>query len=111
MWKQHSHTLAPLSALASPESKWMWTDEEQKAFDKAKRMVAREASSAHPDFSEEFHIHADASDCQPGGAIMQNNEPLAFHTRKMNAAQAKCSVGEQELLSLVETLKTFEGTP
>ena len=41
---------------------------------------------------------------------MQDNEPLAFHTRKMNAAQAKHSMGEQELLSMVETLKMFEGT-
>ena len=39
---------------------------------------------------------------------MQNDKPLAFYTRKLNQAQSKYSTGEQELLSLVETLKSFE---
>ena len=40
---------------------------------------------------------------------MQNEKPLAFYTCKINAAQAKYSTCEQELLIIVETLKTFEG--
>ena len=39
---------------------------------------------------------------------MQEGKPLAFYTRKMNAAQSKYTTGEQELLSIVETLKSFE---
>ena len=39
---------------------------------------------------------------------MQENKPLAFYTRKMNPAQSKYTTGEQELLSIVETLKSFE---
>ena len=39
---------------------------------------------------------------------MQNGKPLAFYTRKLNHAQSKYMTGEQELLSLVETLKSFE---
>ena len=39
---------------------------------------------------------------------MQDNKPLAFYARKMNQAQSKYTTGEQELLSIVETLKAFE---
>ena len=63
---------------------------------------------AYPKFGETFHVYADASDTQLGGVIMQNGKPLAFYTRKLNHAQSKYTTGEQELLSLVETLKSFE---
>ena len=39
---------------------------------------------------------------------MQNNKPLAFYTRKLNSAQSQYTVGEKELLGIVETLKAFE---
>ena len=103
--------LAPLAKLAGKsQKKWTWTEEHAKAFKEAKRMVAREAMLSHPNFSEPFHVHTDASDCQLGGVIMQEGKPLAFYTRKLNNAQSKCSTGEQELLSIVETLKSFENT-
>ena len=109
MWPKRSHVLAPLSALASPKAKWEWAQKEQLAFEEAKQMIQREAMLAYPDFSKKFHIYADASDTQLGGVIMQGNKPLAFYTRKLNSAQARYTTGEQELLSIVETLRTFEG--
>ncbi len=108
MWKRRSHVLAPLTALSSNKTKWRWTETEQKAFDEAKQMVLREATLNYPDFNEPFHIFTDASDYQLGAVIMQRNKPLAFYTRKMNKAQSKYTTGEQELLSIVETLKEFQ---
>jgi hypothetical protein len=39
---------------------------------------------------------------------MQNDRPLAFYSRKLNSAQKRYTTGEQELLSIVETLKKFK---
>ena len=41
--------------------------------------------------------------------IVQKNRPIAFFSRKLNSAQQKYSVTEQELLSIIETLKEFKG--
>ena len=41
--------------------------------------------------------------------MTQNNRPLVFFSRKLNQAQQKYSVTEQELLAIVETLKEFKG--
>ena len=108
MWKRRSHVLAPLTGLVSKSVKWRWTEKEQQAFDDAKQMVMREAMLSYPDFTDEFHVYADASDYQIGGVIMQKGKPLAFYTRKLNKAQSKYTTGEQELLSIVETLKEFQ---
>ena len=38
---------------------------------------------------------------------MQKGKPLAFYSQKMNAVQRNYTMGKQELLSIVETLKEF----
>ena len=108
MWKRRSHYSAPLTGLISQTAKFIWGPEQQKAFDRLKRVISRETLLAFPDFNKEFHIYTDASAYQLGAVIMQDNKPLAFYSRKMNAAQRRYTTGEQELLSIVETLKEFK---
>ena len=108
MWKQRSHILAPLTALSSKVVPWKWTEECNEAFEKIKRTMSRETLLNFPDFTKEFHVYTDASDYQQGAVIMQENKPLAFYSRKLNRAQKNYTTGEQELLSIVETLKEFK---
>jgi hypothetical protein len=42
MWIQRSHVLAPLSELCSKNVTWKWTEAHCKAFNEAKKIVARE---------------------------------------------------------------------
>jgi hypothetical protein len=110
MWRRRSHILAPLTALCGTKNtkSWTWGKEQQAAFDEAKRVIAREAVLAFPDFSKEFHVWTDASDYQLGAVIIQDDKPIAFYSRKLNSAQTRYTTGEQELLSIVETLKEYK---
>jgi len=107
MWKRRSHLLAPLTGLVGSTAKFIWGEEQQEAFDEMKRVIGKETLLTFPDFNKEFHIYTDASDYQLGAVIMQENKPIAFYSRKMNKAQRNYTTGEQELLSIVETLKEF----
>ena len=72
-------------------------------------MVIKEAELAFPNWELPFHLYSDASDCQLGATLVQEGKPLGFYTRKLNAAQLNYSVGEKELLGIVEGMKAFEG--
>ena len=73
MWKRRSHICAPLTSMVGANAKFEWGSEQQKAFNKMKRLIAKETLLTFPDFNEEFHIYTDASDYQLGAVIMQNN--------------------------------------
>ena len=87
MWVRRSHVLAPLAALTSKTTKWEWGPKQAKAFDMAKRIIAREVMLAYPDFTKPFVIHTDASHYQLGAVISQGGKPIAFYSRKLNDAQ------------------------
>ena len=107
MWRKRSALLAPLTRLVSKNAKFAWTDVEQKAFDDIKRVLGRETLLAYPQFDKPFVIHTDASNTQLGAVISQEGQPIAFYSRKLSPAQQRYTTTEQELLSIVETLKEF----
>ena len=107
MWAKRYELITPLTMITSKDAKWEWNDVHQNAFNKIKQIVARETLLAYPDFSKPFVIHTDASHTQLGAGISQNNQPIAFYSRKLAPAQTRYTTTERELLSIVETLKEF----
>jgi hypothetical protein len=111
VWPRRSHILVPLNKLTGMKTKkdWYWGKEEEQAFMEAKAMLKKEALLAFPDFTKPFHLYTDASDRQLGATVVQDGKPLGFYTRKLNPAQKNYTVGERELLGIIEGLKAFEG--
>ena len=72
-----------------------------------KRIISREVILSYPDFTKEFVIHTAASQTKLGGVISQDGKPIDFYNCKLNPAQTWYTTKEQELLSIVETLKEF----
>ena len=64
-----------------------------KAFVDIKRIISQNALLSYPNFAIPFQTYTDASDYQLGSAIMQNNRPLAFYSRKLTSTQQDYAVG------------------
>jgi hypothetical protein len=130
LWARRTDLLAPLTDLVaecgttklskkprrdgSPRKApkpWHWDDVHQTAFEEMKKIIARDVILAYPSYDEDepFIIYTDASSRQLGAVITQKNRPLAFFSRKLTKTQQKYSVTDQELLSIVETLKEYRG--
>jgi hypothetical protein len=107
MYPKRSQILTPLTALVGKRGTLQWTDACQQAFDNMKAVLAKDTFIKYPDHNKPFHIYCDASDLQLGSVIMQDNQPVAYYSRKLNPAQCNYTVGEKELLSVVETLKEY----
>ena len=106
MYPKRSEILAPLTALVGSKT-LKWSDECQNAFERMKAVMAKEAFLRYPDHNKPFEVYADARDLQLGAVIMQEGHPVAFYSRKLNAAQRNYTVGEKEILSVVAVLKEY----
>ena len=106
---RHSHYTSTLTDLISPLIKFKWTPLHQKAFEEVKQQVMKATMLVFPNYNKPFHIFTDASKQQIGAVITQQYgkeyRPLSYFSKKMNPAQQKYTVMEQELLSIVETLR------
>jgi RNase H-like domain found in reverse transcriptase len=98
MFPKRSHLLAPLTVLVGSKGALHWTAECQQAFDATKALL---------DHNKRFDIYCNASNLQLGAVITQENRPVAYYSRKLNSMQCNYTVGEKEIISVVETLKEY----
>ena len=108
MWRQRSTLIAPLTEVSNKKGKsFVWTPRQQNAFDRIKKVIAKETMLVYPNFDVPFEVHTDASDYQLGGVVAQMGKPISYFSRKLNSAQKNYTTGEKELLGIAETLKEF----
>ena len=70
--------LAPLTILTHIKRKFKWTSVEKYAFEKIKRIVARDTLLTYPIFYETFKMHTNANAFQLGAAVLQKGKHIAL---------------------------------
>ena len=107
-----SDIVHPLTLLLKKKSKFVWDEACDSAFNKIKAVITSYPILRSPDFSKPFALAVDASDYGVGAVLFQDfdNEqhPVAFFSKKLNAAQQNYSTIEKEALSLVLAYSHFE---
>jgi hypothetical protein len=113
MWPHQAHILTPLTLQTGApkkgqtQQKYVWTEAMQAEFDQMKVLVAMVVLCAYPNHNKLFHIYTNASDYQLGSFIMQDGQPVAYWSKKLNNAQPNYSTVDKELLSIVMTIHEF----
>ena len=103
----------PLTNLLSKRTKFIWTNDCQKAFDILKVILKNEPVLLAPNFAKEFKLAVDASDTGAGSVLMQEDSngvdhPVSYFSKKFNKHQKNYSTIEKECLSLILALQHFE---
>lgn len=106
LWPRRAHLLAPLTALTG-NKKFVWTDKMEDAFKRMKSLMASDCINAYANLNKPFQIYTDASNYQLGAAVIQDNKPIAYFSRKLTSAQESYSTTEKELLAIVLCLKEY----
>ncbi|UYV74539.1 hypothetical protein LAZ67_12000067 [Cordylochernes scorpioides] len=106
-------TQAPLHAMVEgrKNASCQWTPTALQAFDQCKFQLANATLLHHPFPEAPLCLTVDASDFAVGAALHQqvgnNFQPIAFFSRKLDAAQRKYSAYDRELLAVYLVIKHF----
>ena len=99
--------------------KWQWGEEQQKAFDKLKRIFTTKLVLVAPDLDKEFRIEADASNYAMGGVLSMKCSdelwrPVAFISKSLSDIERNYEIHDKEMLVVVRCLEAqrhfLEGT-
>ncbi len=84
-------------------AKLLWTADMDTAFQQAKAAVCQATRLCHPDPQASVSLAVDASESHVGAVLQQAEgthwRPLAFFSKKLEAAQSKYSAFDRELLA------------
>lgn len=100
----YSKIATPLNELTKKDVTYKWTTIEQDAFDQLKHAITHAPVLVAPDMSKPFVVYTDASGYGVGAALMQDHgqgeQPVAYHSHKLNEHERNYPVYEQELLAV-----------
>ena len=105
--KDFARTAGPLTDLTKKDAGWKWTGKVQNAFDRIKEALTSAPVVRLPDNTKPFRLVCDASGTGIGAALMQEENPVAFESRKLTQAEQHYTVTEQELVAVVHALRIF----
>jgi len=105
--KNYSQIAAPLTWLTCKD-KLNWNQEAKKVFQTLKKAFTTAPILIHPNFLKPFFMDIDALDFALGVVLSQLGEngklhPVAFHSRKFNAAKINYEIYDKELFTIVDS--------
>ena len=101
-----STVLHPLNQLLRQDSEWQWTEQCERAFTEAKRMITSEQVLTHYDPALPVRLACDASPTGIGAVLSHvmpdgSERPVAFASRSLTKTERKYAQIDKEALSIV----------
>jgi hypothetical protein len=91
----------PLTELLKKDFVFVWTSEQDIAFQTLKTALVQALVLALPNFSKPFLIETDASDYGVGAVLMQDHHPIAFVSKSLGPKLRGLSTYEEYIAILL----------
>ncbi|MCG8094404.1 MAG: DDE-type integrase/transposase/recombinase [Candidatus Thiodiazotropha endolucinida] len=104
---QYSTLTEPLRRLTRQNQTWIWSDEQEQAFQKLKDSLTSDTSIAYFDPSKETELWVDASPVGLGAILCQENKIVAYASRALSPVEQRYSQTERECLAIVYGVEHF----
>ena len=110
--KDYSKMVLPLTQLTQKNRPFVWSIETNSAFEGLKQAFTSAPILMHVDPMRRFILEADASDFALGSVLSQTSDdgelhPVAFHSRKFEAAEINYEIHDKELLAIVDSFQQW----
>ena len=101
-----------MNVLTRKDVKWQWGVEQQKAFDKLKRVFTTKPVLAAPDLDKKFRVEANASNYTTGGVLSMKCSdemwrPVAFISKSLSDTERNYEIHDKEMLVAVRCLEAW----
>jgi len=99
-----------MNMLTRKDEKWQWGDEQQKAFDKLKKIFTSKPVLAAPDLDKEFRVEADTSNHATRGVLSMKCSdkkwrPVTFISKSLSDTEQNYEIYDKEMLAVVRCLE------
>jgi len=101
----------PLNRLLKKHSKFVWTNDQQSAFDTIKSKFSSKPILAYPNRDLPFLVETDSSNFAFGAILSQTSpfdnktHPVAFYSRSLTLAERNYPIYDKEFLAIVDSLE------
>ncbi|CAI7858276.1 unnamed protein product [Closterium sp. NIES-54] len=101
----------PLTGLLHKDRNFVWGEEVEAAFQELKKFLVSPPVLRIADPSRPFEVVTDASDFAIGAVLLQDFEnglqPIAYESRKLQAAERNYSIRDKEMLAIIHAFKLW----
>ena len=105
---KYSEVARPLTRLTGKDAfHTPFTVEESHSFKELKKALVSPPTLAIPDFTKPFEVYVDASDIACGGILLQNKQPVAYHSKTFTPAERNYPVHDRECLGIVSAYREW----
>ncbi|KAK3760286.1 hypothetical protein RRG08_037346 [Elysia crispata] len=99
--------LHPLHNLVKKDNPFVWSENQEAAFQYIKQLVATSPILSYYDTKKELLVENDASEYGLGSTLLQEGKPIAFVSRTLSQSERNYAQIEKELLAVVFGLQKF----
>ncbi|XP_022031188.1 uncharacterized protein LOC110932138 [Helianthus annuus] len=102
-----SKIATPLTKLTRKDEKFIWAEDQERAFQTLKEKLTHAPVLTLPDGTEDMVVYSDASHSGLGCVLMQRGKVIAYASRQLKAHEKRYPTHDLELAAVVFALKIW----